>query len=441
MDNWSQLAEQSTLGACLIGKDETSALAFEICQPGDFGHQTHRMIAQAIVDQMQQGGVDAVTVAHRVKAQPNAPTDLFPFIANLAEKTPTAANVARYAEQVRNDRIKRELVAVGQTISADASRSKDIAETVQAARAAVLQATSEGVNEGLKPLPVAQVLDLIERRGKGESPGIKTGFKDLDARLIGLAPGTVTVLAARPSMGKSAVATNVAYNAAQSGTSVAFFSLEMSDVENTSRFLSRGAQIPLRDIITGQVRNHQKLSDAAVRLTELPITIDEQPALTVEQIHARLLAQSYKAPIGLIIIDYLQLMSATKGRDIREQVTHNSQAIKRMAKTLQAPVVLLSQLNRSVEQRGKDARPIMSDLRESGAIEQDADNIIFLHRQFVNDQDTPHRDLVEVITAKCRNGEPGTDYLREELHMMSLYDWTGPKPTFQKISNGVGFPE
>jgi replicative DNA helicase len=414
-------AEESVIGGVLL--DNTAVdRALEIVRPDDFYRDAHRKIMRAIVDLDQRNEpVDLVTLADALRAR-NELTDVggAAYLAELAERVPTAANVGHYARIVKEKAILRALIQTTAEIGAgcyelqgEVERFLDEAEhriyeiAERKARPSLLR-VGDIVVDSMKA-----VEQLYERQDF--VTGVPSGFRDLDRKTAGLQKGDLVIIAGRPSMGKTALALNIAQYAAQEEQlGVAVFSLEMSKEQLVFRMLCSEARVDQSAVRAGraQDRDYPKLALAADRLSEAPIYIDDTPALSALELRAkaRRLKRDPRAKLGLIIVDYLQLMEgrAARASDSREQeISSISRSLKALAKELDLPVVALSQLNRQVEQRA-DKKPVMADLRESGAIEQDADVIMFLYRPCVyNPKEADERDA-EVIIAKQRNGPVGT---------------------------------
>lgn len=344
------------------------------------------------------------------------------YLGEIANNTPSAANIKRYAEIVRERAILRKLVSVGDEIAASAlnPQGREANQILDEAEARVFEIKDAGsrTSEGFTPIQpllgkvVDRIQELYDRDHPSDITGIPTGFHDLDHKTSGLQPGDMVIVAGRPSMGKTAFALNMAEHVAlEAGLPVAIFSMEMPGTQLAMRFLSSVGKLDAHRVRTGKLNDDewQRMTYALGKLHEAPIHIDETPALNATELRARarrLYRQCGK--LGLIVIDYLQLMSAVgQGENRATEISEISRSVKALAKELHVPVVALSQLSRNVEQR-PNKRPVMSDLRESGAIEQDADVILFIYRDEVYNPDSPDKGSAEVIIGKQRNGPIGT---------------------------------
>jgi replicative DNA helicase len=352
-----------------------------------------------------------------------------PYLNALAQSVPSAANVRRYAEIVRERSVLRKLIAASDEIATTAFNPKGVpvSQILDEAESRIFRIGEEGSrsNSGFQPMDrlvsaLLQRVDELYENGSEEVTGIRSGFIDLDRMTAGLQKGDLIVLAARPSMGKTAFALNIAENVAvQEGLPVAVFSMEMGAAQLALRLVGSLGRIDQQHLRTGKLRDDEfeRLPVAASKLAAAPMFIDETPGLNPAELRARArrLARQYGGTLGLIVIDYLQLMSGTSSSSEENRATvlgEISRGMKALAKELQCPVIALSQLNRSVETRN-DKRPMMSDLRESGAIEQDADVIMFIYRdEYYNRPDGPNPTkepgIAEIIVAKQRNGPVGT---------------------------------
>ncbi len=417
-------AEQSVLGGLLL-ENEALDKIIDILSASDFYQHDHRLIFQHIVKLLDNNKpADIVTVAESLESSAElSGVGGIAYLGALAQNTPTAANIRRYAEIVREHAIMRKLVEVGSSIaeSAYSRRGRDAQELLDEAEAKIFQIaegnkrTTEGFHEINKLLPlVAERIDMLfSRDNPSDVTGIPTGFEDLDKLTSGLQPGELIIVAGRPSMGKTAFSLNMAENVAlDTGLPVAVFSMEMGATQLAMRMIGSVGRLDQHKMRTGRLEDDdwEKLTTALGRLNEAPIYIDEGAALSSFEVRARarrLHRQTGK--LGLIVVDYLQLMSAPNNKQSENRATEISEisrSLKALAKELDVPVVALSQLNRSVESR-TDRRPMMSDLRESGAIEQDADLILFIYRDEVYNPESPDKGTAEIIIGKQRNGPIG----------------------------------
>ncbi len=412
-------AEQSVLGGLLLSNAAWDRIS-SLLTAEDFYRDEHRHIFRALQGILDRGQpADAVTVAEALDtAGESDRTGGLAYLGELAANTPSAANIRRYAEIVRERAMRRRLVEAAVEIEALAHGGGDVVEAIDQAQGLLAPLADAGARgtgpRNLRDVlsdAITQIHDAFQRGGK--FLGLATGFADLDARLGGMHPGDLIIVAGRPSMGKSTIALNIAENVAVDGGVAAFFSLEMSDTQLAMRSLARFGGIPLDALRNARLTNEQfsRISAAIGRLHIAPLEIDQSGGLTVGQIHARARAiKRRRGRLDLLCVDYMGLIrppsSKTAGTR-NDEVSLISAALKAMAKDLRCPVVCLSQLNRGVEAR-TDKRPMMSDLRDSGSIEQDADVIVLMYRDEYYNQASPRRGLAEAIVAKHRNGEPGT---------------------------------
>ena len=417
-------AEQSVLGGLLLENEALDKIA-DILGSGDFYRHDHRLIYQHIGRLIEHNKpADIVTVAESLENSAELSSiGGIAYLGALAQNTPTAANIRRYAEIVRERAVMRKLVEVGSGIaeSAYSPQGRDAQQLLDEAEAKIFQIAEGGKrsSEGFVDIKVLlpQVADridqLFQRDNASDVTGIPTGFSDLDSMTSGFQPGDLVIVAGRPSMGKTAFSLNIAENVAlDSGLPVAVFSMEMAATQLAMRMIGSVGRLDQHRMRTGRLEDEDwvRLTTALGRLNDAPVFIDEGAGLSSFDVRARarrLHRQCGK--LGLIVVDYLQLMSAPSGRQGENRATEISEisrSLKALAKELDVPVVALSQLNRSVEQR-PDKRPVMSDLRESGAIEQDADLILFIYRDEVYNSDSPDKGTAEIIIAKQRNGPIG----------------------------------
>jgi replicative DNA helicase len=420
-------AEQSVLGGLLLDNAAWDRIADQVTAE-DFYRQEHRLVFQHIARLIGANRpADAVTVYESLQnaGRADAAGGLL-YLNSLAQNTPSAANIRRYAEIVRERSVLRQLVTVGDEIATSAlnPQGRDTKEILDEAESKVFK-ISEGAAKGqqgfqeIEPLlttVVERIQELYERAGASDVTGVPTGYVDLDSRTSGLQPGDLIIVAGRPSMGKTSFALNVGEHVSiAQGMPVAVFSMEMGAEQLALRMLSSVGRLDQQRLRTGRLveEDWPRLTTAIQKLNEAPVFIDETPALNSLELRARARRLSRQCgQLGLIIIDYLQLMSGTgNGENRATEISEISRGLKGLAKELKVPVVALSQLNRSLESR-TDKRPVMSDLRESGAIEQDADVILFIYRDEVYNPDTPDKNVAEIIIGKQRNGPIGRVNLR-----------------------------
>lgn len=415
-------AEQSVLGGLMLDNQVYDLVTGRLAQ-SDFYRREHQLIFQAICQLAEKDTpFDVVTLSeHLDRAGFLEQTGGLVYLAELAKNTPTAANINAYANIVRERAILRKLVSVAHRIaeSAFSPEGRSTAELLDEAERSVFEIGETRIRftggpQNIKTL-LTRTIDRIDQLYQSESPitGLPTGFADLDRMTSGLQNGDMVVVAGRPSMGKTAFSMNLAEHVAiKSQKTTLIFSMEMPAEQLAMRMMSSLGRIDQHKVRTGQLQDEDwpRLTSAVGLLAETPLFIDDTPALSPSEIKARArrLARE-QGPIGLIIIDYLQLMRVPgyRGDNRVAEISDISRSLKTLAKELNVPVIALSQLNRGLEQR-PNKRPIMSDLRESGAIEQDADVIMFIYRDEVYNEDSQDKGSAEIIIAKQRNGPIGT---------------------------------
>ncbi|MDR1709160.1 MAG: replicative DNA helicase [Candidatus Accumulibacter sp.] len=417
-------AEQSLLGGLLLDNAAFDKIA-DIVGDGDFYRDDHRRIFRHVAKLLERGKpADAVTVAESLDLAGEAgETGGLAYLGELAANTPSASNIRRYAEIVRERSILRQLVTAGDEIAGSAFNplGREARQLLDEAEAKVFAIAESGLRhqsgfQHINPL-LEQAVDRIQALHDRDDPsditGIPTGYHDLDARTSGLQPGDLLIVAGRPSMGKTSFALNIGeYVAIEAGLPVAVFSMEMGGAQLAMRMLSSVGRLDAQKVRTGRLNNDEweRLTFALGKMHGKPLYIDETPGLNPNELRGRA-RRLYRecGKLGLIIIDYLQLMSSSHpsgGENRATEISEISRSLKGLAKELEVPVMAVSQLNRSLESR-PNKRPIMSDLRESGAIEQDADVIMFIYRDEVYNPDTPDKGTAEIIIGKQRNGPIG----------------------------------
>lgn len=408
-------AESSILGGILLENDAISNV-LELVIPDDLYRESHRKILRAMIELWDRNEpVDLITLSDTLKARGELEAvGGSVYLATLASQVPTAANIGYYARIVREKAILRRLIHTSTEIATRGLEGRgDVDAFLDDAERMIFDISEKRIRSSFVMVgdvvkdSIKKVEQLYER--KEMITGVSSGFRDLDRLTAGLQPSDLIIVAGRPSMGKTAFALNIAANAAFSGVGVAVFSLEMATEQLVLRMLCSEARVDHSRIRTGYLRESEfpSLVMAAGRLGDTPIYIDDTAAISVLELRAkaRRLVRDTSKKIGLVIIDYLQLMRGMGTAPNREQeISEISRSLKALAKELNVPVIAISQLNRRVEDRG-DKRPMMSDLRESGAIEQDADVIMFIYREEVYSRDNEEiRGLAEVDVAKQRNG-------------------------------------
>ncbi len=410
-------AEESVLGAVMLSA-EAAAVALEQLRPEDFYRPAHQSVFEGITTLFDGNqAIDAITVSDWLRRNDELEkVGGIAFLNHLMDAVPATSNVGYYVEIVDETASRRRLMKAGATVTQIAMQSeRPIDEALDSAEAEVFAVADRRVGEGLSRLGplLSETLEKIEEIGTrgGDITGVPTGFRDLDKKLAGLHPANLVVIAARPSMGKSALALNIAQNVAEKGQPVAFFTLEMSREEVVQRLLSSMASVDSNKLRTGQLGPEmwQKLARESSKLYEMPFYVDDSPDLTVTAIRAKCRRLKRKSDLGLVVVDYLQLMQGPVRADNRQQeIAEISRSLKNLARELHVPVIAVSQLNRQLEQR-ENKRPRLGDLRESGAIEQDADIVMFIYRdEYYNADSAETRGIAEVSIAKHRAGATGT---------------------------------
>ena len=407
-------AESSVLGGILLENDAIN-LVLELLRHDDFYRESHRKIFRAMIELSDRNEpIDLITLSEFLKSR----NDLeaiggTAYLASLADFVPTAANISYYARIVREKSILRSLISTATDIATRGYEDQgNVEEFLDNAEKVIFDISEKKVKASFVAVGdmIKDTLKTVEKlyERKEMVTGVPTGYDDLDRLTAGLQPADLIVVAGRPSMGKTAFSLNIATNAAFAGTGVAVFSLEMAKEQLVLRMLCSEARVDNSKIRSGYLgeRDFPKLANAAGRLHEAPIYIDDTPAISILELRAkaRRLVRDRTKRVGLIVVDYLQLMRGMGQANNREQeISEISRSLKALAKELHVPVIAISQLNRRVEDRG-DKRPMMSDLRESGAIEQDADVIMFIYRDEVYNPKSDNKGIAEVIVAKQRNG-------------------------------------
>ena len=438
-------AEQSVLGGLMLDSEVWDQVV-GLLQEKDFYREAHRLIFAAMEALVKvHSPIDALTIAENLKtretlARAGGETYLF----ELANNTPSVANIEAYAKIVRERSVLRQLIQAAHQIADTAFKpeGRSSQELLDVAERQVFKIAEQGVR-GSGPVEIANLLgkavDRIDTlfHSKQSITGLSTGFKDLDELTSGLQQGDLVVVAGRPSMGKTLLAVNFAEHVAiKENKPVLIFSMEMPGDAIAMRMMSSLGRIDQHALRTGKLTDEDwpRISSAVSILSEVKMFVDDTPALTPGEIRARsrrLVRQH--GQLGMIVVDYLQLMQIHGSKENRTaEISEISRSLKTLAKELEVPVVAISQLNRSLEQR-TDKRPVMSDLRESGAIEQDADLIAFIYRDEVYNEDTPHKGVAEIIISKQRNGPIGKirltfngRYARFDNH--EYHDYSGMMP-------------
>jgi replicative DNA helicase len=429
-------AEQSVIGAIFL-EPQALITAAELLVPEDFYRTAHQKIFDTMVSLSDKGqAIDVVTVTEELSAKKEL-EDVggISYLTEIANSVPTAANIVFYAKIVEEKALLRRLIRVATSIVEDGYAREDEVEALLSEAEKKMMEVSNRKNAGdfrhIKDVLVETYdnIELLHTR-KGDITGIPTGFRDLDKMTAGFQPNDLIILAARPSVGKTAFALNVAQNVAtKTDENVAIFSLEMGAEQLVMRMLCAEGNIDASALRTGTLESEdwRKLTMAMGSLSNAGIFIDDSSGIRVNEIRSKCRRLQQEHGLGMIIIDYLQLISGSgrSGENRQQEVSEISRSLKGLARELKVPVIALSQLSRGVEQR-QDKRPMMSDLRESGSIEQDADIVSFLYREDYYDKETENQNIIEIIIAKQRNGPTGTVSLAfaKEYNKFVNIDWS-----------------
>ncbi|ACL74470.1 replicative DNA helicase [Ruminiclostridium cellulolyticum] len=411
-------AEQSVLGSMLIDK-EVVPVVMEVLKSEDFYRPDHKEIYDVIIELFDRAQpIDLITVSERLKL--HGKLELvggLEYLTNIATEVPTTANVKHYAKIVEEKALLRKLIkASSDIVDLGYNASEEVTYILDRAEQNIFDILQKRSSQGFVPIKdvLVDTFNKLEElyNSSGNITGIPTGFTDLDFKTSGLHNSDLILIAARPAMGKTAFALNLAQNAAvHSNVPVAVFSLEMSREQLVNRMLCSEAMVDSNRMKTGKLEDNdwQKVAKALGPLSEAPIFIDDTPGVSITEIRAKCRRLKLEHNLGLVIIDYLQLMqgSRSKSENRQQEISEISRSLKILAKEINVPVITLSQLSRAPEAR-TDHRPILSDLRESGAIEQDADIVMFLYRDDYYNPETEKKNIAEVILAKHRNGSTGT---------------------------------
>jgi len=419
---WSQEAEQAVLGAMLLDQD-AALMATELVQDDMFYREGHRRLFRAMLGLVERRTViDPVTLrdelGRRGELDAIGGAD---YLADLVDAVPTAANLEYHARIVKDKAILRRLIEASTGIITEAYDGRSTAsDLLDKAESRIFQISEQRGNEGFSRLkemlwPTMERIEALQRSGKSIT-GVPSGFADLDKLTSGFQPSELVIVAARPSMGKTAFCLNVATHAAVEGQGVAIFSLEMSRDQLVQRMLTAEARVDSQRVRQGGLRDADftNLARAAGVLQSCPVWIDDTPSLSLLEMRSKARRLKAENDIKLVVVDYLQLMRSPEYAENRvQEISDISRSLKALARELAVPVVALSQLSRASEQRGGEKRPILSDLRDSGAIEQDADLVIFIHRsEYYDREDESKKGLADILLHKNRNGPTGDVQLR-----------------------------
>lgn len=445
-ENFSIEAEQSVLGGLLLKPaawDDISDLISE----RDFYRVEHQLIFRHLARLIENGKqVDVLTIAESIESTGKLDKiGGLAYLGHIAQSTPSTSNIRSYAEIVRKQHKERDFAAAVADLNEISDSSGEITQKIEHAVAVLNALADDKANEPLRLSEAAnKAIETLERRfaSGGEIHGLKTGLIDFDRKTGGLQAGDLIILAGRPSMGKTALATNIAENVAiGQNLPVMIFSLEMSDEQLATRALANQGSVSLNTLRSAKMHDDDwgRLTNAVGRVAEVPMFIDSNPATTASQMHVRARRIKRQHGLSLIVIDYLQLMA--DGGDTRNnELSTITRKMKIMAKDLGVPVICLSQLSRKVEDRG-DKRPMLSDLRDSGAIEQDADLVVMMYRDDYYNKESPNKGIAEANIAKQRMGETGVVMLTFQGEYSRFCDFAGTYQRQEAKPARKGFPE
>jgi replicative DNA helicase len=428
-------AERAVIGSILID-DKAIDKVIPILTPQDFYHPSHKLIFEHLINMHEQNKpLDFVTLVSSLNNNQNmGKAGGIEYITSLANTLPNSANITYYAEEVKDKSLLRHLITTTSEISElSFNYSGDVGELIDSAEKKIFDLAENKVKKDILSLgdivydTFKKIEEFYENKDKNEITGITTGFIDLDKITNGMQPSDLIIIAGRPAMGKTAFCLNIALNAAKyAGKSTAIFSLEMSSQQLAMRLLSSEAKVEATKLRNGRLNQEDwsNLASASGDLSQYDIYIDDTPAISVMELRAKCRRIKREQGLDMVMVDYLQLMSGGRSDSREQQISEISRSLKALAKELDIPVIALSQLNRGVEGR-TDKRPIPSDLRESGAIEQDADIIIFLYRDEFYNKDTKEPGVAEIIIAKHRHGPTGTiklAFVKENTRFENIAD-------------------
>lgn len=417
----SKEAEQAVIGSMIMDRDALVA-ASELLQKEDFYIQQYGILFEAMVELLQEGRpAELITILDKLKEKGVSPEICgMEFIRDVTDAVSTSANIRYYAEIVSEKALSRKLIKITEGIAntcyLDKERMDTVLENTEKQVFNIIQKRSAGEYEDMRQV-VMRTLKSIEQAAKsqGRITGIATGFRDLDYKLSGLQKQALLVLAARPAMGKTAFVLNMAeYISMHSKVPTVIFSLEMGKESLVNRLLAMNSRVDSQSILTGDLKDSEwaDLMESARNIGESSLIIDDTPGISLSEMRSKCRKLKLERGLGLVIIDYLQLMTTNSKTESRQQeISEISRSLKALARELDVPVIALSQLSRAVEQR-PDKRPMMSDLRESGAIEQDADVVMFIYRDEYYNPNTEEPGVTEIIIGKHRAGPTGTVKLK-----------------------------
>jgi len=435
------IAEQAVLGSMLVDKEAVIA-AVEILKPEDFYREDNKEIYSAMIELYGLGQpIDMITLTEQLKLRGTLEkVGDASYVATLIDNVPTTSNIESYVKIVEQKSVLRQLIKVANDIlQMGYSQTEDVDTIIEQTEKRVFDVLQNRNSRGYSSIKEVLItaFDMLEKmyQNKDKVSGVESGFIDLDKKISGLNSGALLIVAARPAMGKSAFVLNIAnYVAMHTKTPVMVFSLEMSKEEMINRILASEAEVDSMKIKNGNDLTSEdwlKLGQASGRLSNIPLYIDDTPGLTATELRAKCRKAKLEKDIGLVIIDYLQLMeSNTKSSSRQQEISEISRSLKILAKELSVPVIALSQLSRATESR-TDHKPMLSDLRESGAIEQDADIVMFIHREDYYNPETEKKNVAEIIVAKNRSGSTGSVELA----------WLGQYTKFANLYRGPEIDE
>ena len=417
----SKEAEQSVIGSMIMDKDAI-VVASELLTPDDFYIRQYGVLFEAMTELFQEGKPsDLVTILDKLKEKDVSPEVCgMEFIRDVTDAVPTSANIKYYAQIVAEKALARRLIKITEGISNTCYLDKEpmdvVLEETEKQVFNIIQRRGGGDYEDIKDVVLRALKNIeIAAKSQGRITGIATGFRDLDYKMAGLQRSDLVLIAARPSMGKTAFVLNLAeYIALHSHVTTAIFSLEMSKEQLINRLLAMNSRVDSQNIRTGDLKDSEwaDLMESARNIGESGLVIDDTPGISISELRSKCRKLKLEKNLGIVIIDYLQLMSGSGKSESRQQeISEIYRSLKALAREINCPVVALSQLSRAVEQR-PDKRPMLSDLRESGAIEQDADVVMFIYRDEYYNKDTEEPGITEIIIGKQRNGPTGTVKLK-----------------------------
>ena len=417
----SKEAEQSVIGSMIMDK-EAIQVASELLQPEDFYIPSYGVLFEAMTELFEEGKPsDLITILDKLKEKGVSPEVCgMEFIRDVTDAVPTSANIKYYAEIVAEKALARKLIKITEGIANTCYLNKEpmdvVLEETEKQVFNIIQKRGGGDYEDIRDVVFRALKNIeIAAKSQGRITGIATGFRDLDYKTAGLQRSDLVLIAARPSMGKTAFVLNLAeYIALHSHVTTAIFSLEMSKEQLINRMLAMNSRVDSQNIRTGDLKDSEwaDLMESARNIGESGLVIDDTPGISISELRSKCRKLKLEKNLGIVIIDYLQLMSGSGKSESRQQeISEISRSLKALAREINCPVVALSQLSRAVEQR-PDKRPMLSDLRESGAIEQDADVVMFIYRDEYYNKDTEEPGVTEIIIGKQRNGPTGTVKLK-----------------------------